>query len=129
MKEYLKMSDVKDLFDGLINDGHELWCEGGWIGEMLNHDCAKYASHAINSHDELVGEVDRLRKDNERLERMRKCLLEFAGRMEFGRGAMFSPASVTRCAYRSTGNLNEYPDPQNEMLDIALEFELKGKGL
>ena len=55
-KEYLKMADVfrgdvthicKDLFDG--------------NGNLLDSICLAYAAHAINSHDELVAEVERLR--------------------------------------------------------------------
>ena len=56
-KEYLKMADVitgdvthicKDLFDG--------------DGNLLDSVCLAYAAHAINSHDELVAEVERLRE-------------------------------------------------------------------
>ena len=54
-KQYLKMADVitgdvthicKDLFDG--------------DGNLLDSVCLAYAAHAINSHDELVAEVERL---------------------------------------------------------------------
>lgn len=61
MKEYLKMSDAFE--DGQVtSDGVELWDESGWIGDSLNHKYAEYSAHAINSHDELVAEVERLKK-------------------------------------------------------------------
>ena len=56
-KEYLKMADVingdvthicNDLLDG--------------NGNLLDSICLAYAAHAINSHDELVAEVERLRQ-------------------------------------------------------------------
>lgn len=55
MKEYLKMADVfvrtsVEALEQHINDGH------------TSKDAAKYAAHAINSHDELVAEVERLNK-------------------------------------------------------------------
>ena len=55
-KEYLRMADVingdvthicNDLLDG--------------NGNLLDSICFAYAAHAINSHDELVSEVERLR--------------------------------------------------------------------
>ena len=54
MKERLKMADVfvrtsVEALERHINDGH------------MSKDAAKYAAHAINSHDELVAEVERLR--------------------------------------------------------------------
>ena len=54
MKEYLKMADVfvrtsVEALERHINDGH------------MSKDAAKYAAHAINSHDELVAEVEMLR--------------------------------------------------------------------
>ena len=56
MKEYLKMADVfvrtsVEALERHINDGH------------MSKDAAKYAAHAINSHDELVAEVERLLGD------------------------------------------------------------------
>ena len=54
-KQYLKMADVidgcvthvcMDLFDG--------------VGNLLTSSGLAYAAHAINSHDELVAEVERL---------------------------------------------------------------------
>lgn len=64
MKKYLKMADAFE--DGQVtSDGMELWDESGWIGDLLNYKHAEYAAHAINSHDELVAEVGRLKKSVE----------------------------------------------------------------
>lgn len=68
MKEYLKMADV---FDDIVNVssvyGHILYTgdieDDGSIEEhaaAFNETSAKYLAHAINSHDELVAEVERL---------------------------------------------------------------------
>lgn len=76
MKEYLKMADV---FEGEVKAVH---LDGDAIDELVhgdgsgtnwtiedsaywlatNYEHAGYAAHAINSHDELVAEVERLRK-------------------------------------------------------------------
>ena len=59
MKEYLKMSDVfcGDYHAKRIHDEN-----GNGFSFMLAHCLeAEYAAHAINSHDELVAEVERLR--------------------------------------------------------------------
>lgn len=70
MKEYLKMSDV---FPDGVYVGTEEWMNG-WFevrhvgGSSIDESCdggyserdANYVSHAINSHDELVAEVERL---------------------------------------------------------------------
>lgn len=65
MKEYLKMSDVfkGELFidcdcDDVIVDELSLTVLESFSGA----DAAKFALHAINSHDELVAEVERLRE-------------------------------------------------------------------
>ena len=69
MKEYLKMSDV---FDGLISVSGETIDNFTYYGICgsnhsyyakfdVNGKAAKYTAHAINSHDELVAEVERLR--------------------------------------------------------------------
>ena len=50
MKEYLKMSDV---FAEEVQPGR--------FAYALCAQKSKYAAHAINSHDELVAEVERLR--------------------------------------------------------------------
>lgn len=61
MKEYLKMADVKSLRGELVSDGVSLVMGGdGWFGDMVSEQAAHAASHAINSHDELVAEVGRL---------------------------------------------------------------------
>ena len=68
MKEYLKMSDV---FDGLISVSGETIDNFTYYGICgsnpsyyakfdVNGKAAKYTAHAINSHDELVAEVERL---------------------------------------------------------------------
>jgi len=64
MKEYLKMSDVfkGELFidsdcDDVIVDDLSLTVLESFSGS----DVAKFALHAINSHDVLVAEVERLR--------------------------------------------------------------------
>lgn len=66
MKEYLKMSDV---FNGsVLNEqataytlksrgfrhGEEVFVNDVWASFNGHDEAAKYASHAINSHDELV---------------------------------------------------------------------------
>ena len=60
MKEYLKMEDAFSRKVDPITDwdahGHEV----KWI-TLLSHQ-AEHAAHAINSHDELVVEVERLRQ-------------------------------------------------------------------
>lgn len=66
MKEYLKMSDVFKVeiyYDGDENqfglfDGPE---NSFQLADFYNKDECQYAAHAINSHDELVEEVERLR--------------------------------------------------------------------
>ena len=62
MKEYLKMSDV---FIGKYNanrrtEAHPSWRHGENYIELYGAP-ADYAAHAINSHDELVADVERLR--------------------------------------------------------------------
>ena len=57
-KEYLKMADEFSLpVDG---DTIEIYCRQH-IGESFESG-EMYATHAINSHDELVAEVERLRE-------------------------------------------------------------------
>lgn len=69
-KEYLKMTDV--FFNGVESDGNcpfirdSTGYDIAWINYAKCDDrnkAAKYAAHAINSHDELVAEVERLRVD------------------------------------------------------------------
>ena len=54
MKEYLKMADVFDL--------PILGSRAEFFPLCLNESSAMIAAHAINSHDELVAEVERLRQ-------------------------------------------------------------------
>ena len=54
MKQYLKMADV------FVHDSVEELEQHIYAGYMSKH-CSEYAAHAINSHDELVEEVERLR--------------------------------------------------------------------
>lgn len=87
MKEYLKMSDVfnvevmvdnstaytlKSELDKLYRvrevNNHTLMCSG--------NDVADYAAHAINSHDDLVAEVERLRDE---VEHLNEVVLEITG--------------------------------------------------
>ena len=57
-KEYLKMADEFSL--PVKEDTLEVYCRQH-IGESFG-SCEAYAAHAINSHDELVAEVERLRE-------------------------------------------------------------------
>ena len=59
MKEYLKMEDAFSRKVDPITDWDEHGHEVKWI-TLLSHQ-AEHAAHAINSHDELVADVDRLR--------------------------------------------------------------------
>lgn len=68
MGKYLKMADVfkGELFidsdcDDVIVDDLSLTVLESFSGS----DVAKFALHAINSHDELVAEVERLRMSSE----------------------------------------------------------------
>ncbi|MGL4756811.1 MAG: hypothetical protein ACRCXB_31070 [Aeromonadaceae bacterium] len=61
-KEYLKMADV--FVEQLCvreKSPRLLDCCGALAANFLNEPGAKYAAHAINSHDELVADVERLR--------------------------------------------------------------------
>ena len=53
-KQYLKMSDA------FVHDSVEALEQHIYAGHMSKHAC-EYAAHAINSHDELVAENERLR--------------------------------------------------------------------
>lgn len=60
-KEYLKMADT---FKGSVfhyDNAKYLADADGYCGEFNERDFTLYAAHAINSHDELVAEVERLR--------------------------------------------------------------------
>ena len=54
-KHYLNMADA------FVHDGVEALEQHIYAGHMSKH-CCEYAAHAINSHDELVAEVERLRE-------------------------------------------------------------------
>ena len=56
MGKYLKMADVFDL--------PILGSRAEFFPLCLNESSAMIAAHAINSHDELVVEVERLRYEN-----------------------------------------------------------------
>ena len=56
-KEYLKMADV---FNGEIDQGDIVILDCGY--DTISYEPDNYAAHAINSHDELVAEVERLRE-------------------------------------------------------------------
>ena len=61
MKQYLKMEDAFSRKVDPITDWDEHGHEVRWI-TLLSHQ-AEHAAHAINSHDELVAEVERLRAE------------------------------------------------------------------
>lgn len=69
MKEYMKMSDVFGVVGVKVRDGNgrHVMCEDILAANCFCEDSAEYASHAINSHDELVAEVERLRGIIERV--------------------------------------------------------------
>ena len=80
MGKYLKMADVfnGELFidsdcDDVIVDDLSLTVLESFSGS----DAAKFALHAINSHDELVAVVERLRYENEALMKCRMAAREF----------------------------------------------------
>ena len=66
MSKYLKMADVFPAVIRTDDESGSLICdEDGIILESFSGDkVADYALHAINSHDELVAEVERLRYEN-----------------------------------------------------------------
>ena len=63
MGKYLKMADVFPVVIGTDDESGSLICdEDGIILESFSGDkVADYTLHAINSHDELVAEVEMLR--------------------------------------------------------------------
>ena len=63
MKEYLRMSDVFGVVGVKVREGNgrHVMCEDILAANCFCEDSAEYAAHAINSHDELVAEVERLR--------------------------------------------------------------------
>ena len=64
MDKYLKMTD---MFCGIeaTRRGNELVCGEVLFAKFVDGDECEYAVHAINSHDELVAEVERLTKSAE----------------------------------------------------------------
>lgn len=82
MGKYLKMADVFSM--GVVQEDSFLISKGG--EDLACFICyldsdrdlmAKHASHAINSHDELVAEVGRLRGENDALMKCRMAAREF----------------------------------------------------
>lgn len=69
MKQYLKMADV------FVHDSVEELEQHIYAGYMSKH-CSEYAAHAINSHDELVAEVELLRDE---VEHLNEVVLEITG--------------------------------------------------
>ena len=63
MKEYLKMSDMFGDIAVKVRDsnGRHVMCEDILAANCFCTDSATYIAHAINSHDDLVAEVERLR--------------------------------------------------------------------
>jgi len=60
MKSYLKMSDVFGVVGVKVREGNgrHVMCEDTLAANCFCEDSAKYAAHAINSHDDLVGKLD-----------------------------------------------------------------------
>ena len=65
-KEYLKMADAFRDEMRVVGDSNNLIADdvGIIIGCYSGDKMAEYVLHAINSHDELVAEVERLRYEN-----------------------------------------------------------------
>ena len=63
MKEYLKMADIFGDIAVKVRDGNgrHVMCEDILAANCFCTDSANHIAHAINSHDELVAEVERLR--------------------------------------------------------------------
>lgn len=64
MKEYLKMADVFGDIAVKVRDGNgrHVMCEDILAANCFCTDSANHIAHAINSHDELVAAVERLRE-------------------------------------------------------------------
>lgn len=68
MKEYLKMGDAFELPVTQNSGANCLYESDGFCFADLTCDTsAYYAAHAINSHDDLVAEVGRLREALDRI--------------------------------------------------------------
>lgn len=64
MKEYLKMADIFGDISVKVrgSNGRHVMCEDILTANCFCTDSANHIAHAINSHDELVAEVERLRR-------------------------------------------------------------------
>lgn len=67
-KEYLKMTDVFDESVDSVENHYGITNaivdgSSATLGDFVTIKHAQYAAHAINSHDELVAEVERLRDE------------------------------------------------------------------
>ena len=78
MKEYLKMADVvtSEMWVGGDSDNLIIDDVGIIIGCYSGDKMAEYVLHAINSHDELVAEVELLRDE---VEHLNEVVLEITG--------------------------------------------------
>ena len=63
MKEYFKMADIFGDIAVKVrgSNGRHVMCEDILAANCFCTDSANYIAHAINSHDDLVAEVERLR--------------------------------------------------------------------
>lgn len=67
MDKYLKMADLFGdvLTQKLVGDAYEIISHShGHVCVVNTEERADMAAHAINSHDDLVAEVERLRGEN-----------------------------------------------------------------
>ena len=67
-KEYLKMADVFDESVDSVEEHYGITNaivdgSSATLGDFVTIKYAQYAAHAINSHDELVAEVKKLRSE------------------------------------------------------------------
>lgn len=80
MDKYLKMADVFDC--EVESDADLMFSDSlGNIADFSGYKTqCRYSAHAINSHDELVAEVERLRREvvylNDRLERHMEKMID-----------------------------------------------------
>lgn len=73
MKEYMKMADVfaGKVKEGLTVNGPSIHGDNhAFYANTASKRIAVYASHAINSHDELIAEVERLRAEVDSLKEL-----------------------------------------------------------
>lgn len=106
MKEYLKMNGVFNCV--IVPDARDdviCLCDGPegsfQLAEFYNEDECIYAAHAINSHDELVAEVERLRGLIDRIISSAQELEKKMPSTEFGDGykqcAMDTASAIESC--------------------------------